>query len=54
MANGGLQQMMNMGFLKRKLYLNPNLNESENPSDCGFAKKMSLFDNIQIITPSYP
>jgi len=37
MANGGLQQLMNVGFAKRKL--NPNPNESENPLDFGFAKK---------------
>ena len=36
MHNGGLQQMMNVSYPKRKL--NPNLNESENPSDFGFAK----------------
>jgi len=37
-ANGGLWQMMNFGFPKRKLNLNPNENKSENLSDFGFAK----------------
>jgi len=36
MANGGLQRIMGLGFPKQKL--NPNANESENPSDFGFAK----------------
>jgi len=36
MANGRLQQMMKLGFPKRKL--NPNPNESENPTNFGFAK----------------
>jgi len=36
MSNGRLQQMMNLGFTKRKLNLNPN--ESKNPTNFGFAK----------------
>jgi len=35
MANGGVQQIMNLGFPKQKL--NQNRNESENLSDFGFA-----------------
>ena len=35
-TNGGLQLLIYVGFPKRKL--NPNLNESENPSDFGLQK----------------
>jgi len=47
MANGGLQQMMNVGFPKRKLNPNMNTKESENLLDFVFAK------NCQIRTPSH-
>jgi len=36
MANGRLRRMMILGFPKRKL--NPNSDESENPSDFQFTK----------------
>jgi len=53
MANGGLQRMMKKRLSKIKVEYKSNVNKFENPSDFGFAKKLSESNNIWIRTQSH-